>query len=299
MQSSQPLVSVVIPCYNHEKFVQDAIQSVIDQTYNNIELIIIDDGSKDSSVVKIEEMIELCERRFTRFEFRSRANIGLSATLNEALEWCQGKYYSVIASDDQMLIDKTSLQVTFLEKNHKYYAVFGGVTLIDENNKKIKNDIGGGKQYSFKEIILHQYNLPAPTQMIRLNVVKELGGYNPDIFIEDWYMWLKISKFGGIYALSEILCLYRKHTHNSSSNFSKMHEGRIAILEDFKDSYYYAESLRKTNWLNKHEEFMVNKNLVLFIELFQINPKKTSLTSVNYFKRYLLKRLIEVLGINK
>lgn len=299
MHSSQPLVSVVIPCYNHEQFVQDSIQSVIDQTYENIELIIIDDGSKDSSVDKIKEMVEICEQGFVRFEFRSRPNKGLSATLNEALEWCQGKYFSVIASDDMMLPKKTKTQVDFLEKNINYVAVFGGVTLIDENNKKIKNDIGGGKEYSFKEIILHQYNIPAPTQMIRLNVVKELGGYNPDIFIEDWYMWLKISKFGGVYALSEILCLYRKHIHNSSSNLSKMHEGRIAVLEEFKDSYYYAESLRKTNWLNKHEEFMANKNLVFFIELFKINPKKTSLMSVNYFKRYVIKRLVEVLGINK
>ena len=93
-ENNQPLVSVVIPCYNHEQFVQDSIQSVIDQTYRNIELIIIDDGSKDGSVEKIQEMVDICEQRFTRFEFRSRPNKGLSSTLNEALEWCKGKYFS-------------------------------------------------------------------------------------------------------------------------------------------------------------------------------------------------------------
>ncbi|MCD2506173.1 glycosyltransferase family A protein, partial [Staphylococcus aureus] len=74
---------------------------MIDQDYENIELIIIDDGSKDNSVIKIQEMVECCKQRFTRFEFRSRANIGLSATLNEALEWCEGEYFSALASDDQ------------------------------------------------------------------------------------------------------------------------------------------------------------------------------------------------------
>lgn len=77
----QPLVSVVIPCYNHEQFVQEAIQSVIDQDYTNIELLIIDDGSKDSSAEKIEKLIAVCKQRFNRFEFKSRANKGISATL--------------------------------------------------------------------------------------------------------------------------------------------------------------------------------------------------------------------------
>ncbi|EPK1752121.1 glycosyltransferase family 2 protein, partial [Acinetobacter baumannii] len=94
-----PLVSIVIPCYNHVDYVQDCIQSIIDQTYQNIELIIIDDGSKDESVLKINEMLKKCENRFSRFEFRHRPNKGLSATLNEALEWCQGEYFATLASD--------------------------------------------------------------------------------------------------------------------------------------------------------------------------------------------------------
>ena len=95
-----PLISVVIPCYNHENFVQEAIQSVIDQDYKNIELLIIDDGSKDSSVEKIEELIPVCKQRFNRFEFKSRANKGISATLNEALAWANGDFFTICASDD-------------------------------------------------------------------------------------------------------------------------------------------------------------------------------------------------------
>lgn len=89
MTKQQPLVSIVIPCYNHEKYVQESIQSVIEQDYDNIELIIIDDGSSDNSVTKIKEMIQVCQKRFKRFEFRHRPNKGLCATLNEALAWCE------------------------------------------------------------------------------------------------------------------------------------------------------------------------------------------------------------------
>ncbi|WP_083829471.1 glycosyltransferase family A protein [Oceanimonas sp. GK1] len=98
--NNNPLVSVVIPCYNHAQFVQESIQSVIDQDYENIELIIIDDGSKDNSVEVIQEMIPACEERFKRFEFRHRPNKGLCATLNEGIGLAAGDIIGFCSSDD-------------------------------------------------------------------------------------------------------------------------------------------------------------------------------------------------------
>ena len=131
-KNSQPLVSVVIPCYNHEKFVQDSIQSVIDQTYENIELIVIDDGSTDSSVQKIQEMVTICQQRFSRFELRYRKNKGLTATLNEALRWIEGEYYIAIASDDLMVSSRIVRQVEILNQNSEYYACSGSQLKIDD-----------------------------------------------------------------------------------------------------------------------------------------------------------------------
>ena len=158
----QPLVSVVIPCYNHENFVQDCIKSVIDQTYENIELIIIDDGSKDGSVQKIQEMSAACQKRFTRFEFRYRPNKGLSETLNEALEWCEGLYLSPIASDDQMLKQKIQLQVNFLEKNKQ--SEFNRMKKFLKNNPEIieKGTPGGRCKKASQEtgIFKDDYAMP-------------------------------------------------------------------------------------------------------------------------------------------
>ena len=278
MQSSQPLVSVVIPCYNHEKFVQDSIQSVIDQTYENIELIIIDDGSKDSSVEKIREMIELCEQRFVRFEFRSRTNIGLSATLNEALEWCEGKYFSPIASDDQMLNYKTSIQVKYLETNNDSVAVFGGVQLIDENNRKLEKLLSKARSYSFEDIIMHRHDILAPTQMIRKEAIEKVGGYNSKLFIEDWYMWLILSRQANLFNMNEVLTLYRKHDGNSSKDFSQMHSGRFEVLNFFSDSEFYVEAVTNIKWLNIYEELIhIKQNRLKNIsKLLILNPKKTS-----------------------
>jgi alpha-1,3-rhamnosyltransferase len=232
MNKQKPLVSVVIPCYNHEKFVQDCIQSVIDQTYQNIELIIIDDGSKDGSVEKIQEMIPACQERFIRFEFRYRPNKGLSETLNEALEWCEGLYLSPIASDDQMLKQKIQLQVNFLEKNSNYSAVFGGINQIDDNNKIVRTLTRKKEKYSFKQIAELDYFLQAPTQFFKLSDIKMIGGYNSKFRIEDWYSYLLLTKDGrDIYIMEEVLCNYRRHDNNSSKKIDIMFE-KIEIIKE-------------------------------------------------------------------
>ena len=252
-QSNPPLVSVVIPCYNHEKFVQDCIQSVIDQTYQNIELIIIDDGSKDGSVEKIQEMIPACQERFIRFEFRYRPNKGLSATLNEALEWCQGKYYSALASDDQMFDNKTALQVAYLEKNKDCVGCFGGYQLIDENNIVTAYSKKDEKSYSFNEIFLHKHDLPAPTQMLLLNKLKEIGGYRKGIIIEDWYMWLKLAKIGKLHYISEYLAKYRSHNDNITKKIDVMHFGRMQVLDLYSNEKLYKKAKNEAFWIYLYE----------------------------------------------
>lgn len=291
-----PLVSIVLPCYNHEAFVQESIQSIIDQTYQNIELIIIDDGSKDSSIVKIEEMIEQCRDRFTRFEFRHRPNIGLSATLNEALEWCQGEYYAALASDDIILPTKTEIQVEFLNKHKKVVAVFGGFQVIDGNNQVIRTQLGENRSHPFNEIImLHKFDLAALTQMIRLESIKNIGGYNDNMLIEDWYIWLKLSEIGKVYHIKTLLASYRVHDNNFSKDFSKMHDGRLEVLSYFKYSKWHKKALAHVNWINafnsyKSEDNNKSKNL---LKMFYFSPSVTTkcilISNVTKLKKYCLK----------
>ena len=286
LDMSKPLVSVVIPCYNHEDFVQASIQSVINQTYENIELIIIDDGSKDGSFAKIEEMTKLCEQRFVNFEFRSRPNKGLSATLNEAIEWCQGEYYSGIASDDVILSHKLKVQVEFLNSHHNVLAVFGGVQHIDENDKIIATSLSKSRYYDFKRIIMHKFDLPAVTQLIRLQALKETGGYDSSIVLEDWYMWLKLTKHGRIYYMSEIFALYRQHDNNFSKDSEKMKQGRLDVLSFFKDSKYYNKALANIKWFNTKKQYEESSNKIKYsLKLFSIKPFKTA----NYFFKKFVK----------
>lgn len=231
----QPLVSIVIPCYNHELYVQDCIQSVIGQTYKNIELIIIDDGSKDGSIEQIENMKSLCEERFIRFEFRSRSNKGLSATLNEALEWCQGQYFSVIASDDILLPGKLEIQVPILELDAACKGVFGNMILINNLGEECGHEIKEQKKYSFEDLFKYTEYLPAPTQLLRLKDLKKVNGFNDKFLIEDWYIFLKILEEGGYCIhINQFFTKYRTHEDNFSKKNNLMTIGQIQIADHFK-----------------------------------------------------------------
>lgn len=265
MSNQEPLVSVVIPCYNHERYVKDCIQSVIDQTYQNIELIIIDDGSKDNSVAEIQKMVDKCKERFTRFEFRYRANVGLSATLNEALDWCQGKYFSAIASDDMMLSEKTSIQVVFLEKNKDVVAVHGNVYEVDANNHILREVELGNLTYSFTDIFLSKQKLNVCTQMTYLEHIKSMGGYMENCAIEDWYMWLKLSSIGKISNIDEALAKYRLHEDNTIKKGDVIYSAMLQISAEYRFHPLYLRAVKRIIWVWIASVILKNKSKGLSI----------------------------------
>ena len=272
--NSLPLVSVVIPSYNHQDFVQYTIQSVLDQDYENIELIIIDDGSSDNSVEKIREMVKNCEKRFKRFEFISRANKGLCRTLNEALEWCNGEFFSIVASDDIWLPYKTTMQVElFLDPRYENVAVISGEMIeVDIKGKRISNDTiftpPDISFYDFKNVYYGKARILAPTAMIKMKCFKETEGYKDDVIIEDFYMWLAITKLGyNIMSINKKFAKYRIHNGNTFSNIEKMHQAKINILKHF------------------------SPNQMVFSEVMHLNNIKAFKVATIHQKKYAIKIL--------
>lgn len=250
MTEQHPLVSIVIPCYNHAQFVQETIQSVIDQDYENIELIIIDDGSDDNSVEVIQEMIPACEERFARFEFRYRPNKGLCATLNEALEWCEGEYFAPIASDDILINYKTRKQVCLFEseKDSLVVGVFGRVLAFDNKLNEIKNtDNVGLIKYNFEDVFYRRSKLPAPTAMLNTSKLKSVGGYDQKMKIEDFYLWLRLTEDGSkLLFANEYLAYYRRHSDNLSKKSNVMITGVMEVLDRYKNKKGYKEAVSRS-----------------------------------------------------
>lgn len=260
---SLPLVSVVVPCYNHEKYVKETIESIINQTYKNIELIVIDDGSKDNSVSVIQELADKYG-----FTFIHRPNKGLSATLNEMVNWSNGKYFSAIASDDILITNKISLLVEKLENlDENYAAAFGDATFIDDKSNEVYIDYKtgeystkekGGKSFldyytlkrdfdykdesefgSYKTLLGGNY-LPAMSAVIKLDKIKEVNAWTSGNTIEDWEMWLKLSKKYKFAYVDKPVALYRWHDSNTCKLLNKdLHYDTIKLLLKNKD---YASS---------------------------------------------------------
>lgn len=271
-----PLVTVHMSAYNHEKYIAEAIESIINQTYENLEFIIINDGSKDNTHLEISKLISRCHDRFKKFEYRNRENKGLSATKNECVEWAKGKYFTGLASDDVMLPNKISLLVEKLESLDESYAVaFGDAIFIDENSSKIcLNYSTGGyttadkgtssfldyytnkRNFDYKnekffgsyQTLLGGNYLPAMSTVLKLEQIKEVDAWTSGNTIEDWEMWLKLSKNYNFAYIDKPVALYRWHDSNSCKLITKnliydelmlfKNEKKYALDNNLKDLYY-------------------------------------------------------------
>jgi alpha-1,3-rhamnosyltransferase len=241
----KPLVSMLIPSHNHASFVRECIESVIRQDYENIELLIIDDGSTDCSVQLINDLLPICIERFVRFEFRARENRGLAATANEALQWAKGTYFAAIASDDRLLKCKTARLVDVLEHEQNNIAgVFSGCLLIDDSGLNVGNELGTDMNYSFNDIIMHRHSIHAATQLLRKDALLEVGGYAEDIYIEDWFMWLKLTQVGYVLkSIPDTLVEYRIHSSNGSNNLLRMYESKMMVLSHYREHRLYKKAV--------------------------------------------------------
>lgn len=219
-----PLVSVICLCYNHERFVRGSLSSVFHQSYENVEIIIVDDASTDQSVNVIRESI--ADR--TGIQFISlKANIGNCAAFNRGLALAKGKYLIDFATDDIMLPERIAQQVAFFETHDTSWGVnFTDATYIDPEGKFIKHHfeyleqknllmrVPEGDVYSD---VLSTYFIPSPTMMIRKEVMDELSGYDESLAYEDFDFWVRASRLYKFSFLNE-RSTYIRRKHGSMSD---------------------------------------------------------------------------------
>lgn len=190
---TKPFVSVLIPAYNAEKYISEALQSVLDQTYEEFEIVIIDDNSTDTTW----EVIQSFADQDSRIKpYQNEENLKVVQTRNKAFRLAsdKAKYYAIMDADDIMLPTRLQRQITFLETNDDYGIVGGDLVLIDEESKAIKE-----RQYPHTDSEIRQEMgwrnmIPQPATTLRAKVIDELGGYEvgPYDRAQDYELWCRI-----------------------------------------------------------------------------------------------------------
>lgn len=198
--STAPLVSVLVGCFNHSRFVVETLESLRMQTYPNLQLIIWDDNSQDDSVDLIQAW--LGQHDIKGHFIRHANNLGICKSVNEALHFAQGKFIAMISADDVWLPDRIERQVNIMENSPDDVGViYSDAIQIDEYGSLLPGMfIASCRPFDappegFIFDTLWQGNfIPAMAAFIRTECFSQVGSYDEDLCFEDWDMWLRISR---------------------------------------------------------------------------------------------------------
>ncbi len=206
-----PTVSIVIPTYNRASLIKEAIKSILEQTYQDFEIIVVDDGSTDNTR---ETVIALSDK----IVYVYQQNQGRSHARNEAIKLARGKYIGFLDSDDLYLPNKLEKQVALLEKELDYGMVYTSAICIDEKGNEtsiVYKATSSGRIY--REVaFFYPVTVLLPTVMIRAEVLAKLGGFDEKMErFEDTDMWRRAAKVCQVLAIGEPLCKVRTHSGNA------------------------------------------------------------------------------------
>lgn len=308
-------ISVIIPAYNHGKYIQETIQSIIDQTYENIELLIIDDGSIDNTHEKILEMKEICHKRFKRFYVETQKNAGTCITLNKLIEKSQGDYIMPIASDDKVLPDAVNVLHDFLSKNDDYALVVGENLIMDSQGNECYWDKDRNIIYNKEEAYYKSFsdflikitphvdflsdnfgsyesllvgNYIPNGYLIRKNIFEKTGLYTKEAPLEDYYMNLQIAKYSKMKYIPIPTFYYRWHENNTITQTKQI------TIKDRQTRLFDSELTKKSK----------DKRLIKILnDYIDSSPKKYKIKIPFIFEFYKIEtmaqkyKVIKILGM--
>lgn len=245
---TKPLVSILIPSYNHCSYVTQTLASILEDDYPNKEVVIVDDGSTDGSDETIRKWLA---KHPLKAEFIHRPNRGLPATLNELLSISRGEFIVLLASDDLLLKGGIAARIAFLQENPQLQAVFADCIVIDEKGEEISSsglfDYRKNRREDFldaesiKKAFIRRFAMPGPVLMTRRSYYEERGAYDESLIMEDFDFYLQLAAQERIGFLDTKVSAYRIHGGNMSTSGNK--KRFIRLLEDGRRVFLRREKL--------------------------------------------------------
>jgi len=249
------MVSIITPTYNSEKYIAETIKSVLNQTYNNWEMLIVDDASSDNTCVTIEHFIKTDNRIKL---FKQADNQGAGVARNVAINQAKGNYIAFLDADDLWKPNKLAIQVAFMKK-HQLVMSYTSYDWIDENSKPLYKRVNALPKLTYRKLLKSNYvgNL---TGMYSVDKLGKL--YMPNIRKrQDWALWLKtLEKGEEAMGITTSLAYYRVHQKGLSGNKLNLiiHNfnfySKALNFGIFKGTFYFVQFL--------FEQFFVKSKLI-------------------------------------
>ncbi|MBD2104419.1 glycosyltransferase [Leptolyngbya sp. FACHB-261] len=245
-----PRVSVIIPSYNHEKYIAETIESVLNQSYQDFEIVIVDDGSSDKTVDIISQF---SDERIRLFQLEK--NRGASVAANKCVREAKGEFVAMLSSDDIFMHDKLEKQVAFLEKNTEIAAVFSYAQIVGEDGR---NSVGEQNFYQkafiqpnrtrfewLNHFFFYGNCLCHPSVLIRKQCYGVVGSYDERFAqLPDLDFWIRLCSKYDIYVIPENLIKFRvrKHQENASGNRPEVKIRHMIELSQILKNYLSLEN---------------------------------------------------------
>lgn len=231
---NKPIVSIILPVYNGAKYVKLAIESVLQQSFSDFELIIINDGSTDGSLEIIKSFKD------SRIKIVDQENKGLIKTLNEGIALSRAEYIARIDADDIWSSpEKLIKQIEYIRKNTTCAVVGTYSKVIDENGKEISNLEYPKTDQEIRSKILTKNCFIHPSVIFNKEVCIKAGGFNEqEKYIEDYGLWLRMGQFGTFANIPEYLMSYRLHSESVTQrqNLTQSQKS-LELIKKFKTLY--------------------------------------------------------------
>ncbi len=286
-----PLVSIIVPVFNGEKYLRESLDSIVAQTYRNVEILVMDDASTDST----PEIIKSYGDQIN--SVRQSQNKGQFGNVNDGVSLAKGKYTAIYHADDVYDPKIVEREVEFLENNAEVGAVFCCDIFINAEGRKynrltVPKEFQSQSCFDYQTIlngILRHKNsfLPTPGAMVRSSVYKELGTFRGAEFqiAADMEMWLRISRKYQIGILHEYLFSYRHGHENSSQIYYRLRceeERQFAILDEHLADG--GNKLATPDALRAYEAHRAEDNLMVAINLYILEKNKEARNFLNKVK---------------
>jgi len=235
----QPLVSVLVPIYNHEAYIVECLNSIVNQDYKNIEILLLDDGSTDNSYEVASSWIK--RNPDVNASINKQINSGVCRTLNTLIRQSSGEFVTLCASDDLMVESGIKLRVEVLLRQPDKFAVVGDAHLIDDLSGIIATSaMAHLYQVNFQRLVenpnrelIYRWSVVGPTLLIRRSAYDLLGYYNESLKVEDRDFFLRLFSIRGLVFIPDPVAGYRIHESNASR---KSIESKLIIYRDVAQS---------------------------------------------------------------